>query len=91
MTTNRKPPLVVQHTRLQMHPGHDISVTEGVFGRGYLDCSCGLTRTCPSKRAAQTAGLRHHHDVADPPGSCNCPPAVVTHPDHPTPHERKAS
>lgn len=64
------------------HPDHQITVTGGgPFGRAWVDCSCGHTRTCASARAANTAALIHHHDVH---GGCVCPPHVVEHPAHPT-------
>ena len=63
------------------HPGHQLAVTEGVFGRGYVDCQCGHSRVLGSKRAANVAALIHHHEV----GGCNCPPQVVEHDVHPDP------
>lgn len=60
------------------HPGHALTVTRGPFGRAYVDCACGVTRTCPNKRAANVVALRHHHEV----GGCNCPPHIVASPIH---------
>jgi len=71
---------------IQPHPGHTITVTPGPFGRAYFDCSCGIARTFAAKRPANTAALRHHHDVA----GCTCPPEVVAHVSHPDP-ARKVS
>lgn len=65
---------------IDCHPGHELQVTEGAFGRGYVDCECGYTRVLGSKPAANRMALIHHHDV----GGCNCPPHVVAHERHPT-------
>lgn len=63
------------------HEGHELMVTETVFGRAWFDCSCGVSRVFPLKREATRAALLHHHDV----GGCNCPPQVRAHPWHPDP------
>lgn len=68
-----------------MHPGHALTVTVGevgkAIGRAWVDCSCGLVRVFPTKRAAVRAALLHHHDV----GGCICPPSVLALEDHPAP------
>lgn len=67
---------------LQTHPDHLIQVTPGgPFGRAYVDCTCGLTRTCATKFAANRSALIHHHETA----GCNCPPDVVADAVHPDP------
>ena len=66
----------------QPHPGHAITVTvtgNGPFGRAWVDCSCGFSKTCASKRDANRTALAHHHAV----GGCNCPPNVVASDVHP--------
>lgn len=54
--------------------GHEITVTAGVFGRGYFDCSCGAAVVRGSKWDATRSALQHFHDVL---GGCLCPPEVV--------------
>lgn len=63
----------------ECHPGHDITVTPGVFGRAVVECSCGERSVRGSKFAATRAALIHHHAV----GGCNCPHAVAAHAVHP--------
>lgn len=42
------------------HPIHGVMVTTGgPFGRAWMDCPCGASRTLASGKAAQEAGLRH--------------------------------
>lgn len=62
-------------------PGHTVQVTEGVFGRGYVDCECTYTRTLGNLRAANVVALSHVHAVQ---GKCTCPPEVVALSYHPT-------
>lgn len=63
---------------IPMHPGHDITVTRGPFGRSLFECSCGEMAVRASKSAGVRAALAHHHDN----GPCNCPPSVVALPEH---------
>lgn len=62
---------------------HAITVTPGPFGRAHLECPCGIERVFASKRAANRAGLVHHHRVN---GGCTCPSEVVAHETHPDLH-----
>lgn len=68
---------------IDMHPDHRITVTPGPFGRAWFDCTCRplVNSIWPSKRAANRAALRHHHDVM----GCNCPAWLVAHEIHPDP------
>ncbi len=48
---------------------HHITVTPGgPFGRAWFECTCGLSRTHASKKAAIDAALAHHREVV----GCSC-------------------
>ena len=70
-----------QEGLLDAYEGHRITVTRCPANGFWVECSCGMRpRKVGTKRAANVAGLAHHHDV----GGCNCPPEVVALPYHPT-------
>lgn len=67
------------------HPGHNITMTPGPFGRAYFECSCGEQQTRASKADAVRVALAHHHRV----GGCNCPDDVKALPEHPPVFDRR--
>lgn len=70
----------------QTNPDHFVTVTVSpvgeAVGRAWVECRCGFEQVFPSRRAATTAGLVHHHTAV---GSCTCPPDLRAHPCHPSP------
>lgn len=66
---------------IDMHPEHAVTVTgNGPFGRAWVECSCGFSKVCASKKSANRTALAHHHEHA----GCHCPPFLVARDEHPT-------
>jgi len=61
MTTTREEAVALRDAAVAA--GHTVRVTPGVFGRAYVDCSCGHTAVRASSHAGNLAGLAHAIEV----------------------------